>query len=86
MLPGEDGLVLCRELRVGKFEAVPVLMLIARSEETDRIVGLEMGADDYLTKPFAVRELMAAHAVCADWRMAGKLRKDYSTISALPSG
>jgi CheY-like chemotaxis protein len=48
MLPGEDGLVLCRELRAGKFRSVPVLMLTARSEETDRIVGLEMGADDYL--------------------------------------
>ncbi|VVE61850.1 chemotaxis protein CheY [Pandoraea anapnoica] len=59
MLPGDDGLVLCRELRAGKFRAVPVLMLTARSEETDRIVGLEMGADDYLAKPFAVRELLA---------------------------
>jgi two-component system OmpR family response regulator len=59
MLPGEDGLVLCRELRAGKFRSVPVLMLTARSEETDRIVGLEMGADDYLAKPFAVRELLA---------------------------
>ena len=59
MLPGEDGLVLCRELRAGKFRAVPVLMLTARNEEADRIVGLEMGADDYLAKPFAVRELLA---------------------------
>jgi two-component system, OmpR family, response regulator len=59
MMPGEDGLVLCRELRAGKFRAVPVLMLTARGEETDRIVGLEMGADDYLAKPFAVRELFA---------------------------
>lgn len=59
MLPGEDGLVLCRDLRAGKFHAVPVLMLTARNEETDRIVGLEMGADDYLPKPFAVRELFA---------------------------
>jgi two-component system, OmpR family, response regulator len=59
MLPGEDGLVLCRELRAGKFRAVPVLMLTARGEETDRIVGLEMGADDYLAKPFAARELLA---------------------------
>ena len=59
MLPGEDGLVLCRELRAGKFRTVPVLMLTALSEETDRIVGLEMGADDYLAKPFAVRELLA---------------------------
>jgi two-component system OmpR family response regulator len=59
MLPGEDGLVLCRELRAGKFRAVPLLMLTARGEETDRIVGLEMGADDYLAKPFAARELLA---------------------------
>lgn len=59
MLPGEDGLTLCRELRSGKWRTVPVLMLTARSEETDRIIGLEMGADDYLTKPFAVRELLA---------------------------
>src|SRR5471032_3626517 len=59
MLPGEDGLVLCRELRAGKWRSVPVLMLTARDEEADRIVGLEMGADDYLTKPFAVRELLA---------------------------
>ncbi|PRZ53351.1 winged helix family two component transcriptional regulator [Paraburkholderia fungorum] len=59
MLPGEDGLVLCRELRAGKFRTVPVLILTARSEEADRILGLEMGADDYLSKPFAVRELLA---------------------------
>lgn len=59
MLPGEDGLVLCRELRAGKWRNIPVLMLTARSEETDRIIGLEMGADDYLAKPFAVRELLA---------------------------
>jgi two-component system OmpR family response regulator len=59
MLPGEDGLTLCRELRAGKWRAVPILMLTARDEQTDRIVGLEMGADDYLTKPFAVRELLA---------------------------
>nr|WP_217283375.1 response regulator [Paraburkholderia sp. NMBU_R16] len=59
MLPGEDGLALCRELRVGKFRAVPVVMLTARDEEADRILGLEMGADDYLPKPFAVRELLA---------------------------
>ncbi|QSN64081.1 MULTISPECIES: response regulator [unclassified Caballeronia] len=59
MLPGEDGLVLCRELRAGKFRSVPVLMLTARNEEADRILGLEMGADDYLPKPFAVRELLA---------------------------
>lgn len=59
MLPGEDGLSLCRELRAGADKTMPVLMLTARNEETDRVVGLEMGADDYLAKPFAARELMA---------------------------
>lgn len=59
MLPGEDGLSLCRELRTRDAVAIPVLMLTARAEEADRIVGLEMGADDYLTKPFASRELLA---------------------------
>ena len=57
MLPGDDGLTLCRKLRA-KSE-VPVIMLTARDEETDRIVGLEMGADDYLAKPFSARELLA---------------------------
>jgi two-component system, OmpR family, response regulator len=70
MLPGEDGLSLCRELRAGPDKAIPVLMLTARDEETDRVVGLEMGADDYLTKPFAARELMARiHAVLRRTRM-----------------
>ncbi|WP_192561403.1 response regulator [Pseudomonas gozinkensis] len=59
MLPGDDGLVLCRELRAGKHKAIPILMLTARDDQTDRILGLEMGADDYLTKPFAARELLA---------------------------
>ncbi len=59
MMPGDDGLVLCRELRAGKHKTTPILMLTARSDETDRIVGLEMGADDYLAKPFAARELLA---------------------------
>lgn len=59
MLPGEDGLSLCRDLRARDATHVPVLMLTARREETDRIIGLEMGADDYLSKPFAARELLA---------------------------
>jgi two-component system OmpR family response regulator len=59
MMPGDDGLMLCRELRAGKHKATPVLMLTARNDETDRIIGLEMGADDYLVKPFAARELLA---------------------------
>lgn len=59
MMPGDDGLLLCRELRAGKHRNTPVLMLTARNDETDRIIGLEMGADDYLTKPFSARELLA---------------------------
>ncbi|GAA5073323.1 response regulator [Lysobacter panacisoli] len=59
MMPGEDGLTIARNLRAGKHRAVPVVMLTARDDQTDRIVGLEMGADDYVTKPFAPRELLA---------------------------
>jgi two-component system OmpR family response regulator len=58
MLPGEDGLALCRALRA-ESPSLPILMLTARGEDTDRIVGLEMGADDYLPKPFNPRELLA---------------------------
>jgi two-component system OmpR family response regulator len=57
MLPGEDGLSICRRLRARS--AVPIIMLTALGTETDRIVGLEMGADDYLPKPFSPRELLA---------------------------
>ena len=57
MLPGEDGLSLCRDLRAGA--DLPIIMLTARGDETDRIVGLEMGADDYVPKPFSPRELLA---------------------------
>ena len=59
MMPGDDGLVLSRELRAGKHKAIPIIMLTARSDEMDRILGLEMGADDYLSKPFSARELLA---------------------------
>jgi two-component system, OmpR family, response regulator len=57
MLPGEDGLSICRRLR--NDGDIPILMLTAKSDEIDRVVGLEMGADDYLAKPFAPRELLA---------------------------
>ena len=57
MLPGEDGLALCRDLRARS--GLPIIMLTARADEVDRIVGLEMGADDYLAKPFNPRELLA---------------------------
>jgi DNA-binding response OmpR family regulator len=58
MLPGMDGLSVCREIRKGA-AYVPILMLTAKSTELDRVLGLEIGADDYLTKPFSVPELMA---------------------------
>ncbi len=58
MLPGLDGLEVCRQLR-GMSDQTPVLMLTAKSAELDRVVGLELGADDYLTKPFSIRELLA---------------------------
>lgn len=65
MLPGDDGLTLCRNLRAQS--NIPVIMLTALGEETDRIIGLEMGADDYLPKPFSARELLA--------RIKGVLRR-----------
>jgi DNA-binding response OmpR family regulator len=57
MMPGEDGLALCAQVRATS--GIPVILLTARAEETDRIVGLEIGADDYVTKPFSPRELLA---------------------------
>src|SRR5664280_3900192 len=57
MLPGEDGLSLCRSLRAEC--DIPIIMLAAKGEEVDRVIGLEMGADDYLPKPFGSRELIA---------------------------
>jgi DNA-binding response OmpR family regulator len=57
MLPGLDGLELCRQLR--RESTVPILMLTAKDDEVDKIVGLEVGADDYMTKPFSMRELLA---------------------------
>lgn len=69
MLPGDDGLVLCRNLRARS--QIPIIMLTARGDDTDRIVGLEMGADDYLAKPFNPRELLA--------RIKGVLRRSRNT-------
>ncbi len=60
MLPEIDGLTLCRRLKSSKrFQQIPIIMLTARNEETDKVVGLELGADDYITKPFGIRELVA---------------------------
>jgi phosphate regulon transcriptional regulator PhoB len=60
MLPGMDGLEICRQVRRhDRYAGIPILMLTARSGEADRVVGLELGADDYVTKPFSMRELVA---------------------------
>lgn len=60
MLPGMDGIDVCKEIRkIDKLNNLPIIMLTAKGEETDRILGLELGADDYITKPFSVRELVA---------------------------
>src|SRR5262249_35942235 len=61
MVPGGDGLELCRQIRQAgtPLNGVPIIFLTAKTEETDRIVGLEIGADDYITKPFSPRELVA---------------------------
>jgi two-component system, OmpR family, response regulator len=70
-MPGENGLALCRDLRAGQWRTIPILMLTALGDETDRVVGLEVGADDYLVKPFAVRELLARiRAILRRARMA----------------
>jgi two-component system phosphate regulon response regulator OmpR len=74
MLPGEDGLALTRALRTKS--SVPILMLSARGEEVDRVVGLEMGADDYLTKPFSPRELVA--------RLRALLRRSQTLVTEAP--
>jgi two-component system, OmpR family, response regulator len=75
MLPGEDGLSICRRLRTRS--AVPVIMLTARNDDVDRIVGLELGADDYLGKPFNPRELLA--------RIRAILRRTERPVSAAPT-
>lgn len=72
MLPGLDGLEICRILR--RESDVPILMLTAKGEEIDRVVGLELGADDYVTKPFSVRELVV--------RVRGMLRRSRASIDA----
>ena len=74
MLPGRDGLEICKEVR--SFSDVPVIMVTARVEEVDRLIGLEAGADDYLCKPFSVRELVA--------RVKALLRRP--RVPAIPAG
>ncbi len=78
MLPGLDGFEVCKILR--KEMTVPILMLTARDDEIDRVVGLEVGADDYLTKPFSMRELMAR--VKAQLRRTGLIREEMAKLKA----
>jgi DNA-binding response OmpR family regulator len=74
MLPGMDGLLVCQAMRADSITAgIPIIMLTARGEEGDRIAGLELGADDYVTKPFSPKELVA--------RVAARLRRVASTPS-----
>lgn len=72
MLPGMDGLSICRQLRAVP-DFLPILMLTSKSSELDRVLGLEMGADDYLTKPFSIRELVA--------RVKAQLRRSEALVS-----
>ena len=74
MLPGMDGFEVCRQVRESG-SSTPIIMLTAREEETDKVLGLELGADDYITKPFSMRELVA--------RVGANIRR---TAMAVPSG
>ncbi len=78
MIPEVDGLDVCRELR--KSSGVPIIMITARGEEIDRVVGLEIGADDYVTKPFSVRELMARIKAVLRRAPNGGEEKESSTL------
>lgn len=77
MLPGKDGLEICRDLRKENID-IPIIMLTARDEEIDKVLGLELGADDYLTKPFSVRELGA--------RVKAILRRNKSIVNEDSAG
>ena len=92
MLPGIDGLEVCRALKKEtKTASIPIIMLTAKSQESDKVVGLELGADDYITKPFSVRELLARikavlrraaeKGKLPEVFQAGDLRIDFSRIS-----
>ena len=75
MMPGPSGLDICRDVRAGS--AVPIIVLTAKDAEVDKVVGLEVGADDYVTKPFSVRELLG--------RVRAQLRRRSSTARRWPS-
>lgn len=73
MLPGMDGMDVCKQLRLGKINT-PILMLTAKSDELDKILGLELGADDYITKPFSPREVVARESDPAAGRNKNRRR------------
>ncbi len=75
MLPQEDGLSICRRLRAQR--QIPIIMVSAKGEEVDRVIGLEIGADDYLVKPFAARELLA--------RVRAVMRRTSGPVETLPA-
>jgi len=74
MLPGIDGLEICKELRRNKVD-IPILMLTAKGEEIDKVIGLEIGADDYISKPFSIRELLA--------RIKAHLRRENRSVETV---
>lgn len=79
MLPGMDGLEVCKHMRSNeKINRIPIIMLTAKGEEMDRVLGLEIGADDYLTKPFSVRELLAR--IKAVLRRYEEIPKEVTTL------
>ncbi|MFW5790497.1 MAG: response regulator [Bacillota bacterium] len=85
MLPGIDGLSLCKKIKSEKkFKRLPIIMLTARTEEIDRVIGLEMGADDYVSKPFSMRELIAR--VKAVLRRTGDYKNSDKETEVISSG
>jgi DNA-binding response OmpR family regulator len=84
MIPGLDGLDVCRELR--KTSTTPVIMITARGEEVDRVVGLELGADDYVCKPFSIRELMSRIKAVLRRSQANEADQPVSTVIHGPGG
>ncbi len=84
MLPGKDGLEICKELR--RFTQVPVMMVTARVEEIDRILGLEIGANDYICKPFSPREVMARIKALFRTLQWSQEKEEARSLSDLASG
>ncbi len=76
MLPGMNGLEICKELRKNNLD-IPIIMLTAKGEEIDKVIGLEMGADDYISKPFSIRELLA--------RVKAHLRREHRGNETVPN-